>query len=472
VNPGKNPAFRPVYGNLGCKNIHGLSKEDLLQIALDWDRRNAPLFFDDPNIEAKATDAQRNALIKEVDARKKTKGTKPKAGGTDHPTRGGKKAAGKRGQAQTAKTTTARPRQGKERAQEEIASSDDGTADDDQDGDARMAEREDAVESTPMIDPTADAVSSPLDGKRKRAYTTTSAANKRARASRSNPTRSSLIVKLKMLTSTRVSETDDDENMALADDNDQGPSDRLTQRQTAGDMHKANTRRALKQPVSRLRHSVASPLELAKSMEDAESNLIDAVAAPEKPGHISGTSASDKTPEELSSRRQSPNINKDKANVPESDAVDNASDEIEESSQEDAASNGSSPSPEYVQQTIRMPARKRRSKNKLPEHGADGEPGSDKAAQTAQADEPWPKDENGHDVVFGWDGTYVDYLHSESSEEEREVPYSFLNGLERMRRDQRQAKRQYEQAKKEAEARGEVYVPEPVEEEYDWTKHM
>jgi hypothetical protein len=75
-------------------------------------------------------------------------------------------------------------------------------------------------------------------------------------------------------------------------------------------------------------------------------------------------------------------------------------------------------------------------------------------------------------VVFGWDGTYVDYLHSESSEEEREVPYSFLNGPERMRRDQRQAKRQYEQAKKEAEARGEVYVPEPVEEEYDWTKHM
>jgi hypothetical protein len=364
------------------------------------------------------------------------------------------------------------PGQGKVRAQEEVASSDDGTADDDQDGDVRMAEDEDAVDPAPMIDPTADAVSSPHDGKRKRASTTTSAANKRARASRSNPTGSSLIVKLKMPTPTRVSETDDDENTALADDNDQGPSDRLTQAQTAGDMQKANTQRTLKQPVSRLRHSVASPLELAKSMEDAKSNPNNAVTAPEKPGQISGTSASDKTPEELSSLRQPPNINKDKANVTETAAVDEASDETEESSQEDVASNASSPSPEYAQQTIRMPARKRRSKNKLPEHGADGEPGSDKVAQTAQADEPWPKDENGHDVVFGWDGTYVDYLHSESSEEEREVPYSFLNGPERMRRDQRQAKRQYEQAKKEAEARGEVYVPEPVEEEYDWTKHM
>jgi hypothetical protein len=92
VNPGKNPAFRPVYGNLGCKNIHGLSKEDLLQIALDWDRRNAPLFFNDPNIEAKATEAQKNALIEEVNARKKTKEAKAKATGTDYATKGGRKA--------------------------------------------------------------------------------------------------------------------------------------------------------------------------------------------------------------------------------------------------------------------------------------------------------------------------------------------------------------------------------------------
>jgi hypothetical protein len=94
-------------------------------------------------------------------------------------------------------------------------------------------------------------------------------------------------------------------------------------------------------------------------------------------------------------------------------------------------------------------------------------------AKVEQLDPNWPKDKDGYPVVFGWDRKgYVDYLHEETEEEEREVPYNFLNFPERMRRDQRQSKRIIEQRKKEAKDRGEEYVPEKVVVEYDWTKHM
>jgi hypothetical protein len=76
-------------------------------------------------------------------------------------------------------------------------------------------------------------------------------------------------------------------------------------------------------------------------------------------------------------------------------------------------------------------------------------------AKVELLDPNWPKDKDGYPVVFGWDRKgYVDYLHEET-EEEREVPYNFLNFPERMRRDQRQSKRIIEQRKKEAKDRGE-----------------
>jgi len=62
----------------------------------------------------------------------------------------------------------------------------------------------------------------------------------------------------------------------------------------------------------------------------------------------------------------------------------------------------------------------------------------------------------------------VDYLKEETEEEEAFYPYNLLSGPGRMRRLEAQERRKI----KQAEEKGEVYVPEPVKEPYDWTKHI
>ena len=187
---GKNPGFRPIFeGQFGCTNIHDLKKQDFLEIAQEFDRANAPLTLDDPDVGIKASQAQKEALRAAVDARRRTRQGDAKAKGGKRTTSGKKKATGQRAKAQAQKTgtTSAQPKKDKTNAQKDEASpSDDEIVEQDDDGDVRMAEIQDGGDATTVVDPTADAVSG-LHSKRKRRPIETPVANKRIRTTRSNP---------------------------------------------------------------------------------------------------------------------------------------------------------------------------------------------------------------------------------------------------------------------------------------------
>jgi hypothetical protein len=59
----------------------------------------------------------------------------------------------------------------------------------------------------------------------------------------------------------------------------------------------------------------------------------------------------------------------------------------------------------------------------------------------------------------------------ETSENERTIPEDLLNSAELLLRGTKQVKRRNEAKKKEAEAKGEVYVPERDDHEWHWTNH-
>ena len=59
----------------------------------------------------------------------------------------------------------------------------------------------------------------------------------------------------------------------------------------------------------------------------------------------------------------------------------------------------------------------------------------------------------------------------ETSEDERTIPEDLLNSAELLLRATKQVKRKNEAKKKEAEAKGEVYVPEKEDDEWHWTKN-
>ncbi|CAN9136846.1 unnamed protein product [Alternaria alternata] len=183
---GKNPGFRPIFeGQFGCTNIHDLKKQDFLEIAQEFDRANAPLTLDDPDIGTKASQAQKKALRAAVDIRRRTRQGEVKARGGKRTTSGKKKATGQRAKAQKTGTTSAQPKKDKTNAQKHEASpSNDEIAEQDDDGDVRMAEDQDGGDATTVVDPTADAVSG-LHSKRKRRPTETPVANKRIRTTRS-----------------------------------------------------------------------------------------------------------------------------------------------------------------------------------------------------------------------------------------------------------------------------------------------
>jgi len=458
VSSGNKPALRPTLkkADSTLTNFNAVSKDALVGIFLDFDNRNYPLSLSDPDIEDKVTDAQKAKLKEEVNRQKEIAKLNKKLDEEEQKAEREKKrsanAAARSELAQKKETTTVRPVKTKASAQEHEATPIDGeAADRDQDGDVRMAGDEDAVEAPPLVDPTAEAVSSPVDGggKRKRPATLSPSDTKRARTDR--PT-TSLIVKLKlrtkdgvatggMQTATQVSETECDKIMALANDNAQGLGARKRPRQTAGDTRPANTRRTLKKPGSRLQHGVASPLELAKSMEGGKNNPDDTVAG--GLGDVSGSTVPAHAPEQLPLRRQPIRVARER-DVP----VDDTLDEAEQASEGDPKDNVARPN-------------------------ADRKLTRAELAQVEQLDPNWPKDEHGYPKVFGWNGIgMVNYLYRETEEEEKEVPYNFLSGPERMFRVQRQTKRMIAQRKEEAKARGEEYVPEKRVEEYDWTKHM
>jgi len=462
VSSGNKLALRPTLkkADSTLTNFNAVSKEALVKIFLDFDKRNYPLSLSDPDIKDKVTDAQKAKLKEEVNRQKeiaklnkklnkKLEEEKKKA---EREKKRSKNTAAKSEEAQKTETTTVRPARTKASAQEDTATPIDGeAADRDQDGDVRMVGDEDAVEAVPLVDPTAEAVSSPVNGggKRKRPATVSPSDTKRARTARP---KTSLIVKLKlpttdgvatggMQTKTQVSETECDKIMALANDNAQDLGARKRPRQTAGDKRAANTRRTLKKPASRLQHGVASPLELAKPTEGGKNNPDDTVG--QELGDVSGNTVPANAPEQLPFRRQPLRLARER-DVP----VDDKLEETKESSEGDP-------------------------KNNVARPNADQKLTRAELAQVEQLDPNWPKDEHGYPKVFGWNGIgMVNYLYRETEEEEKEVPYNFLSGPERMFRVQRQTKRMIAQRKEEAKARGEEYVPEKRVEEYDWTKHM
>lgn len=185
---GKNPGFRPILeGQFRCTNIHDLKKQDFIEIAVAFDTANAPLSLDDPDIGTKASQAQKEALRADVDARRRTRQGEAKAKGGKRTTSGKKKATGQGARAQKTGTTSAQSKKDKTNAQKDEASpSDDEIAEQDDDGDLRMAEDQDGGDATTVVDPTADAVSG-LHSKRKRRPTGAPVANKRIRSTRSKP---------------------------------------------------------------------------------------------------------------------------------------------------------------------------------------------------------------------------------------------------------------------------------------------
>jgi hypothetical protein len=202
-------AFRPILLVLDNKNINDISKPALIEIFQWFDRKYHPLFLSDRDIENRLSKEQKAVLKQEVDryrelARLKKEQT-PKAKDP--------KMARKNG--------TAKPATGKARLRMDETTPVDGeAADEDQDGDVRMADREDTA---PLIDQTAEAVPSPVGGKRKRTATVPPSDSKRPRIGRS---KLSLIVTLKLpdmtglelgsiQTTTQVSETQCDNFMTL-----------------------------------------------------------------------------------------------------------------------------------------------------------------------------------------------------------------------------------------------------------------
>ncbi|KAI4938382.1 hypothetical protein J4E85_000822 [Alternaria conjuncta] len=442
ISSGNKPALRPTLKKADdtLTNFNGISKDALVGILLDFDIRNYPLSLSDPNIKDKVTAAQKAKLKEEVNRQKEIAKLNKKLEEEEQKAEREKKrsanAAARSELEQKKETTAVRPAKSKASAQEDEATLVDGeAADRDQDGDVRMAGDEDAAEAPPLVDPTAEAVSSPVDGERKRKRTATVSPSDTKRTRTTRP-KTSLIVKLKLKLSTTDGVATGGMQTAT-----QGLGARKRPRQTAGDTCTANTRRTLKKPASRLQHGVASPLELAKPMEGGKNNPDDTVA--QELGVVSGSAVPANAPGQLPLRRQPARMARER-DVP----VDDTLEETEEASEGDPKDNVARPN-------------------------ADRKLTPAELAQVEQLDPNWPKDEHGYPKVFGWNGiNMVNYLHRETEEEEREVPYNFLNGPERMLRVQRQTKRLIEKRKEEAKARGEEYVPEKRVEEYDWTKHM
>ncbi|KAI4698718.1 hypothetical protein J4E81_005329 [Alternaria sp. BMP 2799] len=362
ISSGNKPALRPTLKKADdtLTNFNGISKDALVGIFLDFDIRNYPLSLSDPDIKDTVTAAQKAKLKEEVNRQKEIakliKKLKEEEQKAEREKQCSANAAARSELAQKKETTTVRPAKTKASAQEDEATPIDGeAADRDQDGDVRMAGDQDAAEAPPLVDSTAEAVSSPVDGERKRKRTATVSPCDTKRTRTTRP-KTSLIVKLKlklsttdgvatggMQTKTQVSETECDKIMVLANENAQGLGARERTTQTAGDTRTANTRRTLKKPASRLQHGVASPLELAESMKGSKNDPDDAVA--EALGDVSGTVPPTNAPEKLPSRHHPQRTTRNMAKAPvmsEDAAADDISDENERLSEGDVASNASS----------------------------------------------------------------------------------------------------------------------------------
>ncbi|KAI4951579.1 hypothetical protein J4E86_006995 [Alternaria arbusti] len=358
VNSVNKRSLRPVLFDLGIANFNDVPKEALVEMFLDFDKRYHPLSLSDPDDRKKVNDAQkaelRQEVIRQKEIAKLNKKLKEEQKKAEQEKKRSGNAAAKFEEGQKTETTTVRHAETKANAQEDEATPIDGeAADRDQDGDVRMAGDGDAAEAVPLVDPTAEAVSSPVDGggKRKRPATVSPSDTKRARTDRP---KTSLIVKLKlrtkdgvatggMQTATQVSETECDKILALANDNAQGLGARKRSRQAAGDMRTANTRRTLKKPGSRLQHGVASPLELANPMEGSKNNPGDTGA--QGVGDVSGTVPPTNAPEKLPTRHHPQCTTRKMAKAPgvsEDAAADDTSDENERLSEGDAASDAAS----------------------------------------------------------------------------------------------------------------------------------
>ncbi|KAI4658273.1 uncharacterized protein J4E79_007255 [Alternaria viburni] len=344
VSSGNKPALRPTLkkADSTLTNFNAVSKEALVGIFLDFDNRNYPLSLSDTDIKGKVTAAQKAKLKEEVNRQKEiaklNKKLKEEEQKTEREKKRSANAAARSELEQKKETTTVRPAKTKASAQEDEATPIDGeAADRDQDGDVRMTGDEDAAEAVPLVDPTAEAVSSPVDGggKRKRPATVSPSDTKRARTDRP---KTSLIVKLKLKLSTTDGVATGGMQTAT-----QGLGARKRPRQAAGDTRTANTRRTLKNPGSRLQHGVASPRELAESMEGSKNDPDDAVV--EALGDVSGTVPPTNAPEKLPSRHHPQRTTRKMAKAPvvsEDAAAEDISDENERLSEGDTASDAAS----------------------------------------------------------------------------------------------------------------------------------
>ncbi|CAG5158533.1 uncharacterized protein ALTATR162_LOCUS5128 [Alternaria atra] len=125
--------------------------------------------------------------------------------------------------------------------------------------------------------------------------------------------------------------------MALVIHSVQDPSDHQTPKYTAENTQIANTWRPHRKLISNSQQIVGSPFELVKSMEGKDKDPKDV---------ISDMSTSVVTFEKLESRRHSPRIDKEEANVPVEgkittvDGVSDETDEPNEASEEDGALDG------------------------------------------------------------------------------------------------------------------------------------
>ena len=366
VDNAHKPAFRQLYlGTFDCHDINALKKDALLEIALDFDRRNYPLSLSDTDIKDKVSEAQTTELQQEVKRQveiQKKKDEEKKAG-----------AAKKR------------------RGQEDVAAPIDGkAADQDQDGDVRMAEDEDTAEVAPRIDPTAEAVPSPVDDNRKRKRTDTVSSFDTERAGTVRP-KTSLIVKLKlrgsarvgtrgMQTTTQVSKTECDMITALANNNAQGLGVHQGQNQVAEDTRPVKARRLVDKPGSRLQHGLARPPALARSTESGKKDSDSAVAG--RLGDVFGTAAPANTLEQLPLRRQPQRKNRIKTYMPvegEAAAVDGTLDDSKHLAEGGVASDASS----AVSDRKRNP---------------------DKDTETNVAEKGFPRDVIGNYKSFPWSG--------------------------------------------------------------------
>jgi hypothetical protein len=401
---GKNPGFRPIFeGRFGCTNIHDLKKQDFLEIAQKFDRANAPLTLDDPDVGTKASQAQKEALRADVDARRRTRQGEAKAKGGKRTTSGKKKATGQRAHAQKTGTTPAQPKKDKTNAQKDEASpSDDEIAEQDDDGDVQMAEDQDGGDVTTVVEPTADAVSG-LHSKRKRRPTGAPLANKRIRSTRSKPAgegkqsqereedkkaaafstrttratkqargqattrvirettpvddpssndtrasmKHSMVAKLKVEGSCvqaaiQVSETDGDRNMTLADVNVQSLTADQSQKQTARDTQTANTpQKNYEERISGRLQARSSSHDSTTSMGSHKNDLKDASAQPQDMLSAGSVGSNNKT----ALRSEPPQKDKKETTKPsgsEDSAGDETSNESEESTGSEVASDDAS----------------------------------------------------------------------------------------------------------------------------------